>query len=371
MARPERKDVDYFPFIVKDGRTLFVLESKYELAGIGFFTNLFRFLAKQPDHHICIGDASDRMYFFARVKCKDENMGMDMLDMMATTGKIDAPLWREKRVIASEDFLDSIKDAYKDRKNPIITINEIRALYANNRAGNAVSGGDNVAITEFPSQKEPDNTHTKLKDTKLKKSKGEGLPEREKKKTEKGEFNAFLTQYGIVIGKIMQKITNRVQVKHATNWAEGHFHDGTNRDALLHTLEAVVNSKKPIINMYKYLDDILSKENGNYNEREYQEEHKDDKGSPEEDKKALESLGSVLKGIIPAENHDVTIKAQCGKCNKFYDHTLVENGVCCFCNPGIITMKCPQCTRTVGKNILNQDTGLCIHCEPRATHGRI
>ncbi len=56
MARPERHDVDYFPFYVKDGRTLFILESKYGCMGTGFFTNVMRFLCQTPDHHFCIQD---------------------------------------------------------------------------------------------------------------------------------------------------------------------------------------------------------------------------------------------------------------------------------------------------------------------------
>ena len=84
MGRPERHDADYFPFYVKDGKTLFILESKYGLQGIGFFTNLMRFLTRQTDHHICIKDESDRLYFFAQIRCPEE-IGMDMINLMVKT----------------------------------------------------------------------------------------------------------------------------------------------------------------------------------------------------------------------------------------------------------------------------------------------
>lgn len=128
MARPERHDVDYFPFMVKDGRTFFILEDKYQCKGIGFFTNMCRFLAQTPDHHYSIADEVDKMYFFSKVKC-DEESGIDMLDIMAKTGKIHKQLWEKKRVIASNDFLVSVEDAYKNRKNNIITISEICNKY--------------------------------------------------------------------------------------------------------------------------------------------------------------------------------------------------------------------------------------------------
>lgn len=124
MARPERHDADYFPFYVKDGKTLFILESKYGLQGVGFFTNLMRFLTRQTDHHINIADESDRIYFFAQIKCP-EDIGMDMINLMVKTGKINKELWTKYKIIASEDLLKSLEPAYKNRNNKIISIDEI------------------------------------------------------------------------------------------------------------------------------------------------------------------------------------------------------------------------------------------------------
>ncbi len=155
MARPERHDVDYFPFYVKDGKTLFVLESKFGCKGIGFFTNVMRFLCKTPDHHFCIAGEQDRLYFFATAKC-DETEGQEMLNIMATTGKIHPDLWRDYQVIASPDLLNSLSDAYKNRKNNIITIDQIVVSYQK-------SG---ITYPQKPVTT-PDNPQTKLKETKL------------------------------------------------------------------------------------------------------------------------------------------------------------------------------------------------------------
>ena len=145
MARPERKDVDYFPFYVKDGRTLFILENKYGCAGTGFFTNMLRFLCQTPNHHFCIADEANRLFFFSKTKC-DEVSGTAMLDLMAKTGKIYAPLWVSSRVIVSPDLLMSIKDAYTKRKNAIIALEEIISIYTEN----VVSGTGNTEVSEFP-----------------------------------------------------------------------------------------------------------------------------------------------------------------------------------------------------------------------------
>ena len=126
MARPERHDADYFPFYAKRGRTLNILQSKYGLEGIGFFTNLMRFLTLTPDHHYCIKDEIDKMNFFAEIGVKDEAVGIEMIELMVKTEKLDKELWENHMVIVSESFLLSIEDAYKRRSNKIVTIEEIR-----------------------------------------------------------------------------------------------------------------------------------------------------------------------------------------------------------------------------------------------------
>lgn len=144
MARPVSKEVPYFPFLVKDGKTLFILEGKYQCKGTGFFTNVLRFLSSTPDHHFCIEDEGDKLFFFSKTKC-DEESGMDMLNIMVATGKLDRGLWRKKLVIASQSFLESIEDAYKNRKNNIITMDEIREVYN-------VSSVRNPQVDGFPSE---------------------------------------------------------------------------------------------------------------------------------------------------------------------------------------------------------------------------
>ncbi len=135
MGRKERHDVDYFPFIVKDGKTLFILEGKYQCKGTGFFTNLFRFLSRTPDHHYQLLTESDRLFFFTTTRCDPES-ALDMIEIMVATGKLDEDLWRKKSILASLDYLDSIQDAYRKRSNPCITLEEIKAKYSITSTGN-------------------------------------------------------------------------------------------------------------------------------------------------------------------------------------------------------------------------------------------
>ena len=162
MSRPPKHDVEYFPFYAKEGKTLYILESNYQCKGTGFFINVLRFLAGRSDHHFCIEKDVDKIWFFSKTKC-DEESGIAMLEMMVTTGKLDKQLWEEKRVIASNDFLESIKDAYKKRTNDCVSLCDIKSIYGIDDNGNGVSGGRNGVSGG-------NNTQSKVKESKVKKS---------------------------------------------------------------------------------------------------------------------------------------------------------------------------------------------------------
>jgi hypothetical protein len=145
MPRAEERTVPFFPFYAKDGDTLYILEDRYKCKGSGFFLNVLRFLAQTTDHYYCIADETRRMRFFAKTKC-DEKDGLDMLDIMAKTGKIDKDLWITHRLIASQDFLDSLKVAYSKRSAELITMDQIRETVTET----PVSGTE----TPYPAQKQ-------------------------------------------------------------------------------------------------------------------------------------------------------------------------------------------------------------------------
>jgi len=170
MARPERRDADYFPFYAKRGKTLNILQNQFGLEGIGFFTNLMRFLTLTPDHHCCINDETDRMNFFSEIGIKDESRGIEMIELMVKTEKLDKELWKNYKVIVSKDFLLSLTDAYKQRKNKIITIGEIKEKYVS-MYGNPSNGNNSDVSIHGNSSKQGDNPQRKGKETKVKESK--------------------------------------------------------------------------------------------------------------------------------------------------------------------------------------------------------
>ena len=177
MGRPERHDVDYFPFFAKRWKTLNILQSKYGLEGIGFFTNLMRFLALTPDHYYCVEEEYDRLNLFAEIGIQDEERGIAMIELMVKTEKLDRDLWENHKVIVCPAFIESIEDAYKRRGNQIITIEEIRLKFQNSDINADTAGllSDYDSNNPVDPVENPENNDSNpqiiVKETKLKKSK--------------------------------------------------------------------------------------------------------------------------------------------------------------------------------------------------------
>jgi hypothetical protein len=223
MARPDRHDVDYFPFFAKRGKTLNILQSKYGLEGIGFFTNLMRFLALTPDHYYCIKEEYDKLNFFAEIGITEEEKGIAMIELMVKTGKLDQMLWENHKVIACEAFLESLEDAYKRRSNEIITIDEIRAIFENVDI-NPVNV--DIKDTETPENTENDDNkpQTKVKYSKEKKSKYPGgsdepkkpfIRKREPENDYERVERAYLQNWDVLYGQGKVKTTDPV-----VNWKQ-------------------------------------------------------------------------------------------------------------------------------------------------------
>lgn len=149
MARPEKHIVDFYPKKIKNGKTLFILESKYQIKGYGFFYKLLDFLANTPDHYFQIKSDTDVLYLSGICLIQDEHETLDMIEIMIKTDKLDKELWEKYRVIYCQDFIDSIKDAYHYRNNQIINRLEII---------NRIIKSFPTQETEFSTQETPDQS---------------------------------------------------------------------------------------------------------------------------------------------------------------------------------------------------------------------
>jgi len=127
MARPERNNVDYFPFICEDGNKMFYIEETYGNDGFAVFVKILRELAKTNYHYLDLSRPTTIMFLSAKCKVNKEvliSIVKDLVDL----GKFDSVLWNENSIVWCQDFIDSIQDAYFKRKNKCITYDGLLLL---------------------------------------------------------------------------------------------------------------------------------------------------------------------------------------------------------------------------------------------------
>lgn len=120
MARPERNNVDYFPFICDEGNKMFYIEETYGNDGFATFVKLLRELAKTNYHFLDLSKNTTLMFLSAKCKVSKEKL-LNIINDLVDLGKFDSTLWSENKIVWCQDFIDSIQDAYIRRNNKCIT----------------------------------------------------------------------------------------------------------------------------------------------------------------------------------------------------------------------------------------------------------
>jgi hypothetical protein len=125
MARPQRNNVDYFPFICKEGRAMFYIEQKYGNDGFATWIKILRQLAVTDYHYLNLSEDVDSMFLAAKCKVSDEVL-KSIINDLVKLGEFDSFLWEKCRVIWSQKFIENIEDAYSKRSNNIMNYDGLK-----------------------------------------------------------------------------------------------------------------------------------------------------------------------------------------------------------------------------------------------------
>lgn len=114
MARPVKYTVDYFPHQCKHGKTMFIIEQRYGIAGYAFWFKLLERLGSTDGHFIDCRNVSEWEFLQAITQQTPETC-TEILDLLSKLDAIDRDLWAEK-VIWCQNFVDGISEVYKNRR---------------------------------------------------------------------------------------------------------------------------------------------------------------------------------------------------------------------------------------------------------------
>lgn len=127
MAREQRRDVDYFPHPCSHGRKMHIIETKYGNDGYAVWFKLLEQLGAANNHYIDISEEMNFMYLVSLFRV-DEETAKSILSDLAKLGAIDRILYEDHKVIFSEKFVDSVKDAYRKRTSQVPEYSDVLEL---------------------------------------------------------------------------------------------------------------------------------------------------------------------------------------------------------------------------------------------------
>ena len=116
MARPRKQTADWFPHYVDDGKTKYILESRWNNDGYAFWFKLLELLCKTDGHIYDYGNAVNRQFLIARMKLPEETIE-EIIKTLIDLGNIDRELWEDGRKIWCQGLVDNIKPLYLKRKD--------------------------------------------------------------------------------------------------------------------------------------------------------------------------------------------------------------------------------------------------------------
>lgn len=118
MARPRKQTADWFPHYVDDGKTKYILESRWGNDGYAFWFKLLELLCKTDGHIYDYGNAVDKQFLLARMKMPEETIE-EIVATLIDLGNIDRELWEDGRRIWCQGLVDNIKPLYLKRKDSV------------------------------------------------------------------------------------------------------------------------------------------------------------------------------------------------------------------------------------------------------------
>ena len=171
MARPAKRNCDYFPHFVSSDRDLYFIETRFGIDGYYFYYRLREFLCQCDDITYKIEFEADLEYLY-RYFALDKSNVQGMLAACADNGIIDHNLWYNAKIIWQDDLAAILKDAWKGRKTPppekpIVEIeNKLRVSNAINPVSSHINPVSNPINTQIKGNETKGNKN-KTKKNKL------------------------------------------------------------------------------------------------------------------------------------------------------------------------------------------------------------
>ena len=125
VGRPCKYDAEFFPHFCNHNRILEIIIDKHGNDGYAFYYRLREMLGKTPKHGYDANSTMKYDYLLTKTGVDSELADL-IIALLCEFGEIDADLWRNEKLIWWQNFVDSLKELYKKRKNELPTKNDFK-----------------------------------------------------------------------------------------------------------------------------------------------------------------------------------------------------------------------------------------------------
>lgn len=153
MARPKKQTVDYFPHDCQHKGTMFILEEKYGNDGYAFWFKMLEVLGTTEGHFIDCNNPHKWLFLTSKTRLTEDKC-TELLNLLASLDAIDKELWEASKTIWSDNFVERISEAYRNR---ILEI-PIKPSFLHKKS---------ISVEGFQCQSDVRNPQSKRKETKL------------------------------------------------------------------------------------------------------------------------------------------------------------------------------------------------------------
>lgn len=120
MGRGPKTGVDYFSHDVRAsiGPTLFTVQNSFGNDGYAFWFKLWEFVGTQEGLYADFSIQKDWLYFLSIARVDNEK-GEKILALLADLDAIDKELWKNRRIVWSDNFQDRVSFVFAKRGLPV------------------------------------------------------------------------------------------------------------------------------------------------------------------------------------------------------------------------------------------------------------
>ena len=118
MSRPDSKNVFYFPHYTKSTSELDLIEHKYNSEGYKAYYRLQEMVADADYHRLSLATEDEKDMFDLGMNCKQEVVD-NVIRILLDRGRINRELWEKENIIWMQDFVDTLKPVYNNRRKPL------------------------------------------------------------------------------------------------------------------------------------------------------------------------------------------------------------------------------------------------------------